>query len=296
MPEEIQQRLIEQEMKESYIDYSMSVIISRALPDIRDGLKPVHRRILYGMYKAGMFHNKPFKKSARIVGNILGRYHPHSDVAVYDALIRMAQAFSLRYPLIEGQGNLGSIDGDPPAAMRYSEARLNKLSEEILRDIDKDTVEFIPNYDNTTKEPIVLPAKLPNLLINGSSGIAVGMATNIPPHNISEVIDATVKVIDNPNVDINELLSMIKGPDFPTGGIITGIKGIHDAYKTGRGKIIVKSKVNIEGNSLVVTEIPYMVNKTTLIEEIVSLVKDKVIEDISDIRDESDREGIRLVV
>jgi len=296
MPEEIQQKLIEQEMKESYIDYSMSVIISRALPDIRDGLKPVHRRILFGMYKTGMLYNKPYKKSARIVGTVLGRYHPHSDIAVYDALIRMAQDFSLRYTLIDGQGNMGSIDGDPPAAMRYTEVRLNKLAGEMLFDIEKDTVDFVANYDNTTKEPIVLPAKLPNLLINGSSGIAVGMATNIPPHNISEVIDATVKVIDNPNVEINELFSIIKGPDFPTGGIITGIKGIHDAYKTGRGKIIVKSKVNIEGNSLIVTEIPYMINKTTLIEEIVSLVKDKVVEDISDIRDESDRDGIRIVI
>lgn len=295
MPEEIQQRLIEQEMSESYVDYSMSVIISRALPDVRDGLKPVHRRILYTMHKMGLLHNKPTKKCARITGDVMGRYHPHGDAAVYDALVRMAQDFSLRYPLIEGQGNFGASDF-AAAASRYTEAKLAKVAEELLFDIDKDTVEFVPNYDNTLKEPVYLPAKLPNLLINGSSGIAVGMATNIPPHNISEVIDASIKAIDNPNIDINELLAVIKGPDFPTGGMISGIKGIHDAYKTGRGKIIVKSKVNIEGNSLVVTEIPYMVNKTTLIEEIVSLVKDKVIEDISDIRDESDREGIRLVI
>ncbi|MDP1695153.1 MAG: DNA gyrase subunit A, partial [Candidatus Woesearchaeota archaeon] len=292
--EDIQQRLIEQEMKESYVDYAMSVIISRALPDIRDGLKPVHRRILFTMHKMGLTHNKAYKKSARIVGTCMGRYHPHGDMAIYDSLVRLAQNFSLRYPLVDGQGNFGSSDFKA-ASQRYTEARLKKIAEEMLVDIDKKTVQFVPNYDNTEREPSVLPSKLPNLLINGSTGIAVGMATNIPPHNIGEVIDASIAVIDNPNVEIAQLLQYIKGPDFPTGGIISGLSGLKEAYEKGKGKIIVKAKTTIEDRKIIVTEIPYMVNKTILIENIVELVKDGVIEGISDIRDESDREGLRIV-
>src|SRR3989344_5810157 len=296
MPEEIQIKLIEDEMKKRYIDYSMSVITGRALPDVRDGLKPVHRRVLFAMNELGLQSNKPTKKSARIVGETLGKFHPHSDVAVYDALMRMAQTFSLRYPLVIGQGNFGSIDGDPPAASRYTEAKLSKIAEEMLEDIDKDTVNFIPNFDNSLKEPIILPSKIPNLLINGSSGIAVGMATNIPPHNINEVTDAVNLVINNPEISINELVNVIKGPDFPTGGIISGRQGIIEAYKTGRGKIIVRAKTKVENNKIIIEEIPYQVNKTFLIESIADLVKDKKVEGIRDIRDESDRKGMHLVI
>lgn len=298
--ERIMPRVIEDEMKQSYLAYSMSVIVGRALPDVRDGLKPVHRRILYAMNDMGMLHNKPFKKSARIVGEVLGKYHPHGDLAVYDAMVRMAQDFSLRYPLVQGQGNFGSIDGDSAAAMRYTEARLNKLSEEMLQDLEKETIKFIPNFDGSLKEPSVLPAKAPNLLINGSSGIAVGMATNIPPHNMSEVCDGAIKLIDDSNLTPEELMQTIKGPDFPTGGIIQGNAGIKDAYKTGRGKIRVRAKIELEEtkkkNKLIATEIPYQVNKSQLIEEIAHLVRDKKIQGISDLRDESDREGMRIVI
>lgn len=296
--EEIIPREIEEEMKQSYVDYAMSVIVGRALPDVRDGLKPVHRRILYAMGDMGMLHNKPFKKSARIVGECLGKYHPHGDTAVYDSMVRMAQPWSLRYTLINGQGNMGSVDGDSPAAMRYTEARLNKLSEEILQDIDKNTVKFTPNFDGSLKEPTVLPSKVPNLLINGSSGIAVGMATNIPPHNMREVVDGTIALIDNPNLESEHLTQYIKGPDFPTGGIICGTAGIKHAYKTGRGKVIVRAKTEIqpEKNRIIITEIPYMVNKADLIKHMASLVNDNKIRGISDIRDESDREGMRIVL
>ncbi|RLF99247.1 DNA gyrase subunit A [Thermococci archaeon] len=297
--EKVVEKQIEQEVKSSFLDYAMSVIVDRALPDIRDGLKPVHRRILYGMHTMGMFHNKPYKKSARVVGEVLGKYHPHGDVAVYDSIVRMVQPFSLRYPLIDGQGNFGSVDGDSAAAMRYTEVRLAKIAEEILTDIDKNTVDFKPNFDNTLKEPEVLPAKLPNLLINGSSGIAVGMATNIPPHNIKEVIDAIVGVIDNPDIEIEDLMQIIKGPDFPTGGIIYGKEGIVDAYKTGRGRVVIRAKVSIETdkkNNIIIEELPYQVNKARLIENIVELVKLKKIEGISDIRDESDKRGIRVFI
>ncbi|MCX8147051.1 MAG: DNA gyrase subunit A [Candidatus Woesearchaeota archaeon] len=293
-------RVIEEEMKKSYLDYAMSVIVGRALPDVRDGLKPVHRRILFAMHEMGMFHNKPFKKSARIVGEVLGKYHPHGDVAVYDALVRMAQDFSLRYPLIDGQGNFGSIDGDNAAAMRYTEARLSKIAEEILVDIDKETVDFIPNFDASLKEPLVLPSKLPNLLINGSSGIAVGMATNIPPHNLKEIANGIIMLIDNPNASVDDLMKAIKGPDFPTYGKIIGVGGIREAYHTGKGKIIVKAKAEIEKikdkERIIVTEIPYQVNKAMLVEEIANCVRDKKIKGIADIRDESSREGIRVVI
>ncbi len=294
-------RIIDQEMKQSYLSYSMSVIVGRALPDVRDGLKPVHKRILYAMNDMGMHHNKPFKKSARIVGEVLGKYHPHGDTAVYDSLVRMAQNFSLRYPLINGQGNFGSIDGDNAAAMRYTEARLNKLAEEMLADIDKNTVDFIPNFDGSLKEPLVLPAKVPNLLINGSSGIAVGMATNIPPHNLKEVCAGAIALIDNPKTSAAELLNSIQGPDFPTGGIIIGTQGIKDAYKTGRGKIKVRAKASIEETKnktkIVINEIPYMVNKAHLIEKIADLVNEKKIQGISDIRDESDQKNlVRIVI
>jgi DNA gyrase subunit A len=298
--EKIVQKLIEEEMKSSYLDYSMSVIIGRALPDVRDGLKPVHRRILYAMQQMGMFHNKPFKKSARIVGEVLGKFHPHGDTAVYDSLVRMVQPFSLRYPLIKGQGNFGSIDGDNQAAMRYTEAKLSKLSEEMLKDIEKKTVKFISNFDGSLKEPSFLPSKLPNLLVNGSSGIAVGMATNIPPHNLIEVADATINLIDNPETTVQELMQFIKGPDFPTAGIISGKRGIKEAYTTGKGRIILKARHNIEEGKttkrIIVTEIPYMVNKSQLLEEIADLVNNKKLRGISDLRDESDRKGMRVVI
>lgn len=292
---------IEDEMKDSYISYAMSVIVGRALPDVRDGLKPVHRRILYTMKELNLEHSKPYKKSARIVGACLGQYHPHGDMAVYDALARMAQGFSLRYPLIDGQGNFGSIDGDAVAAMRYTEARLASITHWILQDIEKQTVQFMPNFDDTLREPTVLPATLPNLLINGSSGIAVGMATNIPPHNLSEIVDGVVAAIDQPDIELNDLMKFVKGPDFPTGGIICGKEGIIDAYKTGRGRIIVHAKASTEelksGRQLIViTEIPYQVNKTNLIESIVGLVHSKRVEGISDIRDESDKDGMRVII
>jgi len=296
----ILRRTVESEMKKSFIDYAMSVITSRALPDVRDGLKPVHRRILYAMNEMGLTHNKPFKKSARVVGEVLGKYHPHGDQAVYDALVRMAQWFSLRYPLIDGQGNFGSIDGDSPAAMRYTEVRLNRIASTLLEDIDKETIDWTDNFDGTLEEPSVLPARLPNLLINGSSGIAVGMATNMPPHNLGEVIDGIVKVIDNPNITTAELMSIIKGPDFPTGGIICGKSGILEAYSKGKGHIKVRGKTHFEEENgrtrIIVTEIPYMVNKSKLLEDIAELVKNRKIEGISDLRDESDRRGLRIVI
>ena len=293
-------RIIEEEMKQSYLDYSMSVIVGRALPDVRDGLKPVHRRILYTMQQAGLFHNKPFRKSAFIVGRVMAEFHPHGDAAIYDTLVRLAQNFSMRYTLVDGQGNFGSIDGDNPAAMRYTEARLAKLAEEMLQDIEKRTVKFAPNFDNTSQEPLVLPSKVPNLLINGSSGIAVGMATNIPPHNMSEVINAVISQIDNPEITPEQLMQHIQGPDFPTGAIICGTSGIKSAYKTGRGKIIVRAKTQAEDikdrKRIIVTEIPYMVNKSEMISHIADLVRDKKINGISDIRDESDKDGIRIVI
>lgn len=291
---------IEDEMERSYIDYAMSVIVGRALPDVKDGLKPVHRRILYAMHELGMSHEKPYKKCARIVGEVLGKYHPHGDIAVYDALVRMVQDFSMRYPLIDGQGNFGSVDGDEPAAMRYTEARLAKIAGEMLADIEKNTVKFMPNFDESLQEPSILPAKLPNLLLNGSSGIAVGMATNIPPHNLCEVVDAAVALIENPDTNIDELTKIIKGPDFPTGAIITGRIGIKQAYRTGRGMLRIRARADIEAkkakSAIVITELPYMVNKARLIENIADLVRDKKIEGISDIRDESDREGMRAVI
>jgi DNA gyrase subunit A len=293
---------IEEEMKRSYLDYAMSTIIGRALPDIRDGLKPVHRRILYAMYELNNTHDKPYKKSARVVGDVIGKFHPHGDQAVYDAIARMVQDFSLRYPLIDGQGNFGSIDGDAPAAMRYTEIRLSKIAEEILKDIEKETVSFKTNYDDSLIEPTVMPSRIPNLLINGSSGIAVGMATNIPPHNINEVINGTVAYIDNPNITIGELSTHITGPDFPTQGTIYGRQGIKDAYETGRGHIILRARTAIEQlkkdgkEAIVITEIPYQVNKARLIENIVELISTKRIEGISNIKDESNREGIRVVI
>lgn len=291
---------IKDEMKKCYIDYAMSVIVGRALPDVRDGLKPVHRRILYSMNQLGIFADKQYRKSARIVGDVLGKYHPHGDASVYDAMVRLAQDFSTRYPLIDGHGNFGSVDGDSPAAMRYTEARLSKISMEMMRDIGKNTIDFVDNFDGSEKEPSVLPARFPNLLVNGSSGIAVGMATNIPPHNLKEVIDGTIMLIDNPDATIDELNTKIKGPDFPTAGIIYGKDGIKNAYETGRGKITVRAKAEIVEengrNKIIVTELPYQVNKAKLVENIADLVKDKKIEGISDLRDESDREGMRIVI
>ncbi len=288
-------------MRDSYLDYSMSVIVSRALPDVRDGMKPVHRRILYAMYELGMTPNRPYKKSARIVGEVLGKYHPHGDSAVYDAMVRLAQPWSMRYPLVDGQGNFGSIDGDSPAAMRYTEARMAGLAMEVLRDIDKNTVDFRGNFDDSLEEPTVLPAVLPTLLVNGANGIAVGMATNIPPHNLREIVSGIQALIAEPNITNEELLKYVTAPDFPTGGIIYGYEGVRNAYTTGRGKILVRSKANIETNkqgreSIVVTELPYQVSKAGLIEKIADLVKAKTLEDISDIRDESDREGLRIVI
>jgi DNA gyrase subunit A len=294
---------IEDEMRKSYLDYAMSVIIGRALPDVRDGLKPVHRRILYGMYEQGNTAGRAYKKSARIVGDVMGKYHPHGDSAIYDAVVRMAQDFSMRYGLVDGQGNFGSVDGDNPAAMRYTEVRLTKLAEELMRDdIDKETIDWVPNYDGTEREPSVLPAKFPNLLVNGSSGIAVGMATNIPPHNLGEVIDACLMTIENPRAQVKDLMAVMPGPDFPTAGFIHGVDGIYQAYKTGRGIIQVRARAVVETSKkgdkqqIVVTEIPYMTNKARLLEKIAELVKDKRIEGISDLRDESDREGIRIVM
>uniref|UniRef100_A0A7C5V0I9 DNA gyrase subunit A n=1 Tax=Caldicellulosiruptor owensensis TaxID=55205 RepID=A0A7C5V0I9_9FIRM len=292
---------IQEEMKKSYIDYAMSVIVSRALPDVRDGLKPVHRRILYAMNEIGLTPDKPYRKSATVVGHVLAKYHPHGDAAVYESLVRMAQDFSMRHPLVDGHGNFGSVDGDPPAAMRYTEARMSKIALEMLRDIEKETVDFMPNFDESAKEPKVLPSRFPNLLVNGSQGIAVGMATNIPPHNLAEVIDAIVYILDNENATLDDIMKIIKGPDFPTGGYIIGKKGIKDAYATGKGKIIVRAKTSIEQTSkgrqrIIVTELPYMVNKARLIEKIAELVHEKKIDGISDIRDESDKEGLRIVI
>jgi DNA gyrase subunit A len=292
---------LEEEMKSSYIDYSMSVIVSRALPDVRDGLKPVHRRVLFGMNELGMAHNKPYKKSARIVGEVLGKYHPHGDSAVYETMVRMVQDFSLRYPLVDGQGNFGSIDGDSAAAMRYTEARLARIADEMLRDLDKNTVDFAPNFDDSLQEPKVLPSYLPNLLVNGSSGIAVGMATNIPPHNLGEVVDGLIALIKNPELTIEKLMKHVLAPDFPTGGIIYGFEGVREAYTTGRGRIIVRAKANIETlkngrENIIITELPYQVNKANLIEKIADLVKEGKLEDISNIRDESDRDGMRIVI
>ncbi|MCB1451304.1 MAG: DNA gyrase subunit A [Nitratireductor sp.] len=300
LPSNTQPISIIEEMSRSYLDYAMSVIVSRALPDARDGLKPVHRRILYSMHENGFDWNKPYRKSARIVGDVIGKYHPHGDSAVYDALVRMAQDFSLRVPLIDGQGNFGSIDGDPPAAMRYTESRLAKPAHELLSDIDKDTVNFQDNYDNSEREPTVLPARFPNLLVNGAGGIAVGMATNIPPHNLGEVIDGTIAMIENPSLPLTELMQIIPGPDFPTGGIILGRSGIRSAYETGRGSVLMRGKVHFEQvrdrEAIIVSEVPYQVNKASMIEKIAELVRDKRIEGIADIRDESDRDGYRVVI
>ena len=292
---------IEVEMRKSYLDYAMSVIIGRALPDVRDGLKPVHRRILYGMNEIGLTSTRPYRKCAKIVGEVLGKFHPHGDAPVYDALVRMAQPFSMRYPLVDGQGNFGSVDGDPPAAMRYTEARLARISEELLADIDRETVDFIPNFDETEHEPVVLPTRLPNLLVNGASGIAVGMATNIPPHNLKEIIDATVLLVEKPDASLKEVMKLVPGPDFPTGGYIAGRDGIEQAYKKGRGSFIMRAKASIEQvgkdrENIVITEIPYQVNKARLVERIAELVQNKKIEGIADVRDESDREGMRVVV
>ncbi len=294
---------IEDELKSSYLDYAMSVIVSRALPDVRDGLKPVHRRILYSMQDMSLFHNSAHKKSARIVGDVLGKYHPHGDTSVYDAMVRLAQDFAMRYPLVDGQGNFGSVDNDPPAAMRYTEARLSAIAEQMLVDLDKDTVDFIPNFDDSLKEPSVLPALLPNLLLNGSSGIAVGMATNIPPHNLNEICDAITFLVDNPESSVDELMQYVKGPDFPTAGIILGKEGIRSAYATGHGRVVVRAKVHVSDipggmgrRQIIVTEIPYQTNKAALVERIANLMKDKKIVGISEIRDESDRQGMRIAI
>jgi DNA gyrase subunit A len=300
--ERLTQIAIEDEMRSSYLDYAMSVIVGRALPDVRDGLKPVHRRILYGMNEMGLVHNRAYRKSAKIVGEIMGNYHPHGDAAIYDTLVRMAQDFNMRYCLVDSQGNFGSVDGDPPAAMRYTEARLTKLAEEMLADIDKETVDFRPNYDESRVEPMVLPAKVPNLLVNGAGGIAVGYATNIPTHNLVEVVAALIRLIDNPETTIDELMECIPGPDFPTAGYIYGTQGIKDAYHTGRGLLTLRAKANIETDErtdrdrIIVTEIPYQVNKARLIEKIAELIQDKKIDGISDLRDESDRDGMRIVI
>ena len=291
---------LEDEMRSSYLDYSMSVIVSRALPDVRDGLKPVHRRILYAMYELGLVPNRPYKKSARLVGEVLGKFHPHGDSSVYDAMVRLAQEWSMRYPLVDGQGNFGSIDGDPPAAMRYTETKLASLSMEMLRDIDKDTVDFRPNFDDSLQEPSVLPTSLPTLLVNGAGGIAVGMATNIPPHNLREIIDGLQVMIKNPDVTIPELMEHVKAPDFPTGGIIYGYEGVKDAFLTGRGRVVVRAKASVEATktreTIIITEMPYQVSKASLIEKIADLVRAQVLEDISDVRDESDRDGLRIVI
>ena len=292
---------IEEEMKRSYLDYAMSVIIGRALPDVRDGLKPVHRRVLFAMHDTGNAADKPYRKSARTVGTVIGKYHPHGDQAVYDTIVRLAQDFSMRYPLVDGQGNFGSVDGDPPATMRYTEIRLDRLAHEMLRDIEKETVNFAPNYDGSEREPLVLPAAFPNLLVNGSAGIAVGMATNIPPHNLGEVADAIRLLVENPEVELDELMEVLPGPDFPTSGFIYGIEGIRQAYATGRGHIRIRGRAVVEEirkdrQAIVITELPYQVNKAMLIEEIAGLVRDKRMEGISDIRDESDRDGIRVVL
>ncbi|MEO8747745.1 MAG: DNA gyrase subunit A, partial [Rhodanobacter sp.] len=292
---------IEDEMRQSYLDYAMSVIVGRALPDVRDGLKPVHRRVLFAMNELGNSYNKAYKKSARVVGDVIGKYHPHGDQSVYDAIVRMAQPFSLRYMLVDGQGNFGSVDGDNAAAMRYTEVRMSKLTQELLADIDKDTVDFGFNYDESEREPLVLPARVPNLLINGSAGIAVGMATNIPPHNLREVIAATIALIDDPALEVEDLMRFIPGPDFPTYGIINGASGIVEAYRTGRGRILVRARAEVQTEkngreTIIVGEIPYQVNKARLIEKIAELVKEKRLDGISELRDESDKDGMRIVI
>ncbi|MGH2549186.1 MAG: DNA gyrase subunit A, partial [Thermomicrobiales bacterium] len=293
---------IESEMRQSYLDYAMSVIVQRALPDARDGFKPVHRRVLYAMQEMGLRNNTRYRKSAGIVGEVLKSYHPHSDTAAYDTLVRMAQPFNLRYPLVDGQGNFGSVDGDDAAAMRYTEARMSAIADELVADIDKQTVDFRPNYDASMTEPTVLPGRLPNLLINGSSGIAVGMATNIPPHNLTEICDAIAYLIDNPEANVDELMEIVKGPDFPTGGTILGVEGIRAAYATGRGRVVIRAKAFIEesprGNryQIIITELPYQVNKAALLERIAELVKDGKLDGISDLRDESDRSGMRALI
>ena len=292
--------LIEEELKESFLDYAMSVVISRAIPDVRDGLKPVHRRVLYTMNQLGFFHNKPYHKSVRVVGEVLGKYHPHGDQAVYNTMVGMVQIFSKRYPLLDGQGNWGSVDGDNAAAMRYTEVRMAKVSQELLADLDKETVHFVPNFDESTVEPILLPSKLPNLLVNGTSGIAVGMATSVPPHNLGEVIDGCLALLNNDNLSDEELFALIPAPDFPTSGIICGRAGVVKAYTTGRGNLILRGNVEIEetakGTSLIITELPYQVNKAELIIKVADLVKNKIIEGITNIRDESDKEGIRVAI
>src|SRR5213078_4397848 len=307
-PGRIETRELEQEMRSSFLDYAMSVIVARALPDVRDGLKPVHRRVLYGMHEAGMQPNRPYKKCARIVGDVMGSYHPHGDAAIYDTLVRMAQPFSLRYPLVDGQGNFGNLDDDPPAAMRYTECRLTRLATEMLRDIDADTVDFKPNYDESRREPTVLPSRFPNLLVNGSAGIAVGMATNIPPHNLGEAIDGIVAMIDDPSIDVERLLRHIKGPDFPTGGYIVGRSGIRDAYRSGRGRIVMRARAHIEElrggkNAIIVTELPYGVKKGGeggVIEKIAELVESKVLNEIpmtdDALADHSDKDGMRIYI
>ncbi|MEM8816372.1 MAG: DNA topoisomerase (ATP-hydrolyzing), partial [Pseudomonadota bacterium] len=292
---------LEQEMQQSYLDYAMSVIVGRALPDVRDGLKPVHRRVLYAMRELGNDYNKPYKKSARVVGDVIGKYHPHGDSAVYDTIVRMAQPFSMRYLLVDGQGNFGSVDGDAPAAMRYTEVRMSRLAHELLSDIDKETVDFVENYDGSESEPSVMPARLPNLLVNGSSGIAVGMATNIPPHNLTEVINACLALIEDPSIDVPQLMEHIPGPDFPTAGIINGAQGIYAAYRTGRGRVYTRARTEIEEDrrgreKIIVSELPYQVNKARLIEKIADLVREKKIEGISELRDESDKDGMRIVI
>lgn len=293
---------LEEEMRRSYLDYAMSVIVGRALPDVRDGLKPVHRRVLYAMHELNNDWNRPYKKSARIVGDVIGKYHPHGDTAVYDTIVRMAQNFSLRYMLVDGQGNFGSVDGDNAAAMRYTEIRLAKIAHEMLHDIDKETVDFEPNYDGSEKEPGILPARIPNLLINGSSGIAVGMATNIPPHNLNEVVDACLHLLRNPNATIDELIELVPAPDFPTAGIIYGIQGVREGYRTGRGRVVMRARTHFEDidrgqrQAIIVDELPYQVNKRTLLERIAELVTEKKVEGISDIRDESDKSGMRVVI
>ncbi len=302
LAKEVLQVNLEDEMRQSYLDYAMSVIVGRALPDVRDGLKPVHRRVLFAMSVLGNEWNKPYKKSARVVGDVIGKYHPHGDTAVYDTIVRMAQPFAMRYMLVDGQGNFGSVDGDAPAAMRYTEVRMSRLAHELLSDLDRETVDFTPNYDETEREPQVMPTRVPNLLVNGSAGIAVGMATNIPPHNLNEVIDATIALIDDPELTIDELMEYLPGPDFPTAGVINGALGIHDAYHTGRGRIYVRARSNVETDenngkqALIVTELPYQVNKARLLEKIAELVKEKKLEGITELRDESDKDGMRVVI
>ncbi|MBT8074070.1 MAG: DNA gyrase subunit A, partial [Xanthomonadales bacterium] len=302
LAKEVLQVNLEDEMRQSYMDYAMSVIVGRALPDVRDGLKPVHRRVLYAMSVLGNDWNKAYKKSARVVGDVIGKYHPHGDSAVYDTIVRMAQPFAMRYMLVDGQGNFGSVDGDAAAAMRYTEVRMSKLAHELLADLDKETVNFGPNYDESEYEPLVLPTRVPGLLVNGSAGIAVGMATNIPPHNLNEVIQATIALIEDPQLDIDGIMEHLPGPDFPTAGIINGAQGIHEAYHTGRGRIYMRARSHVETNerngknSLIVTELPYQVNKARLLEKIAELVKDKKLDGITELRDESDKDGMRVVI